>query len=212
MVQKSASRRGRPRSFDENEALAKARDVFWDAGYTATSLDDLSAATGLNRPSLYGAFGDKHSLYSKILADYRSLARSGMATALSAERPLREALALVYELALRLYLPRERSARGCFMIGTAVAEAVADRDVRESLAAGLKEIEAAFEKRFAFAKKNGELEKTANSTGLAKIAAAALYMMAIKSRTGEPRRALEQIAEAALDLICGPPTKKPRTK
>jgi TetR/AcrR family transcriptional regulator, copper-responsive repressor len=212
MVQNSAVKRGRPRSFDESEALAKARDVFWATGYAATSLDDLSAATGLNRPSLYGAFGDKHSLYAKILADYRSSARSGMATALSSDRPLREAVALVYDLALRLYLPRERSARGCFMIGTALTEAVVDRDVRESLAAGLQDIEEAFETRFDLAKKSGELVKSAKPAALAKMAAAALYMMAIKSRTGEPRRALEEIAEAALDLICGAPTKKLRRK
>jgi AcrR family transcriptional regulator len=208
MVQKSQSKRGRPRSFDESEALAKARDVFWDGGYAATSLDDLSAATGLNRPSLYGAFGDKHTLYERILGDYRSSARSAMARALRADRPLREEVSRVYELALQLYLPRERSARGCFMIGTAVTEAVTDREVRESLAAGLNEIEEAFQKRFELAKKNGEIEKNTKPKALAKMAAAALYMMAIKARTGEPRAALEEIAEAALDLTCGTDRKR----
>ena len=63
MVQKADSRRGRPRAYDPETALSQAMAVFWDAGYAATSLDDLSAATGMNRPSLYGAFGDKHALY-----------------------------------------------------------------------------------------------------------------------------------------------------
>ena len=71
LVHKSASQRGRPRQFDPAEVLIKARDAFWSAGYQATSLDRLSEATGLKRPSLYGAFGDKQALYVKLLRIYR---------------------------------------------------------------------------------------------------------------------------------------------
>jgi AcrR family transcriptional regulator len=60
----------RPRTFDEQEVVAAARDVFWERGYAATSVDDLTAATGLGKGSLYGAFGDKHSLYLRALDDY----------------------------------------------------------------------------------------------------------------------------------------------
>ena len=60
----------RPRSFDEHEVVAAARDEFWERGYAATSVDDLTAATGLGKGSLYGAFGDKHSLYLRALDDY----------------------------------------------------------------------------------------------------------------------------------------------
>ena len=58
-------RRGRPRAYEPDVALGKALDLFRTAGFAATSLDDLSAATGMNRPSLYGAFGDKRELYIK---------------------------------------------------------------------------------------------------------------------------------------------------
>ena len=60
----------RPRKFDEGDVVAAVRDEFWNRGYTATSVDDLSAATGLGKGSLYGAFGDKHSLYLRALDDY----------------------------------------------------------------------------------------------------------------------------------------------
>ncbi len=60
----------RPREFDEDDVVAAARDAFWARGYAATSVDDLTAATGLGRGSLYGAFGDKHSLYLRALDDY----------------------------------------------------------------------------------------------------------------------------------------------
>ena len=60
----------RPRTFDEGDVIAAARDEFWERGYAATSVDDLTAATGLGKGSLYGAFGDKHSLYLRVLDDY----------------------------------------------------------------------------------------------------------------------------------------------
>ena len=60
----------RPRTFDESDVVAAARDEFWSRGYAATSVDDLTAATGLGKGSLYGAFGDKHALYLRALDDY----------------------------------------------------------------------------------------------------------------------------------------------
>src|SRR5882672_6717304 len=97
MVQKSSvvptpSRRGRPRGYDPEAALAHAMAAFWDAGYAATSLDDLAAATGMNRPSLYGAFGDKRALYRQAIAAYRANARQKLAAALTDDVPLPEAL------------------------------------------------------------------------------------------------------------------------
>ena len=69
-------RRGRPRAYEPEVALARALDVFWKEGFAATSLDDLSAATGMNRPSLYGAFGDKRELFIKSYQRYRADARA----------------------------------------------------------------------------------------------------------------------------------------
>jgi TetR/AcrR family transcriptional regulator, transcriptional repressor for nem operon len=68
----------RPREFDEATVVQAARDRFWDAGYAATSLSDLSAATGLGKTSLYGAFGDKHALYLRIFDEYSAAAVRGV--------------------------------------------------------------------------------------------------------------------------------------
>src|SRR5919202_1981749 len=62
--------RGRPRGFDPDDALDRAMAAFWDAGFAGTSLDALGAATGLNRPSLYLAFGDKRALYRAAMRRY----------------------------------------------------------------------------------------------------------------------------------------------
>ena len=83
MVQKSGGtaprQRGRPREYDPDDALRRALEVFWKTGYSGTSLDAIAAATGMNRPSLYAAFGDKHALYLKALAHYQTLAGTEMA-------------------------------------------------------------------------------------------------------------------------------------
>ena len=75
---KPAAKRGRPRAYDPAVALARARDTFWGGGYSATSLDDLTEATGMNRPSLYAAFGDKRALYAKAVRHYRDVSRVEM--------------------------------------------------------------------------------------------------------------------------------------
>jgi AcrR family transcriptional regulator len=203
MVQNTAKpRRGRPRAYDPDAALAKALGVFWDAGYSATSLDELSAATGMNRPSLYGAFGDKRALYGQALARYRAGARAAMKQALDPERPLAEGLRRVYAAALESYLPAGAPARGCFMIGTAVTEAAQDAAVRESLREGLREIDRAFEARIRLAQRRGEAARAGDPAMLARLASAALYWLAIRARAGEPRAALERVAEDAVALLC----------
>src|ERR1700723_2997136 len=106
-VQNKPSKRGRPRGYDPDAALTQAMAAFWDAGYAATTLDAISAGTGMNRPSLYAAFGDKRALYGKALDRYQAHARTALAEGLSPDLPLREALRRVYEHALSLYFSGE---------------------------------------------------------------------------------------------------------
>ena len=89
-----AKRRGRPRAYQPEVALGKALDLFRKGGFAATSLDDLSAATGMNRPSLYGAFGDKRELYIKSYQRYREDARAAMIDIFREESPIRKRLPL----------------------------------------------------------------------------------------------------------------------
>jgi TetR/AcrR family transcriptional regulator, copper-responsive repressor len=178
--------------------------VFWDAGFSGTSLDDITAGTGMNRPSLYGAFGDKQALYVQTLERYRAMARAALAEALRPDRPVREALREVYERALALYFSGERGARGCFLIGTALTESVLDGTVRTTLADGLHEIDSAFEARLRLAQQQHELPAYVDPATLAQLASAVLHTLAIRSRAGESRTALLALLDPALDLICGP--------
>jgi TetR/AcrR family transcriptional regulator, copper-responsive repressor len=211
MVQKERTRRGRPRAYDPERALAQVTAAFWDAGYSATSLDDLSAATGMNRPSLYGAFGDKRALYLTAIEGYRAIARTAMRQALPYDCPLRDALVQLYSRAVSLYLSGEHGARGCLLTGTAASEAVMNPEIRRSVRAALEEIDDAFEARLRFARERGDLSSSADSTTLAKLASAVLHTLSIRARTGAPRSALEDLAAGGVELICGS-TKPARRK
>ena len=203
MVQKERARRGRPRAYDPDQALAQATAAFWDAGYSATSLDDLSAATGMNRPSLYGAFGDKRALYLKSIEGYRAMAQAAMQKWLPYEGTLREALGELYDRAISLYLSGEHGARGCLLTSTAATEAVMDPDIRRAARAALEEIDAAFEARIRHGRDHGDLARSADPAMLSKLASAILHTLSIRARTGAPRALLEAIAGSGVELICG---------
>src|SRR5205823_12046544 len=121
-------RRGRPRAYEPEVALGKALDLFRRHGFAATSLDDLSEATGMNRPSLYGAFGDKRELYIKSYQRYRDDARAAMVDIFRNELPIKKRLECIYAVALDIYLSGDSGPRGCFTVMTAASEAVFDSE------------------------------------------------------------------------------------
>ena len=196
-------RRGRPRAYEPDVALARALDLFRKDGFAGTSLDDLSAATGMNRPSLYGAFGDKRALYIKTYERYRSDARAAMQEAFKGDLPLRKRLQRIYAIALDIYLSGEEGPRGCFTVMTAASEAVADPDIRAMVLSGFHELDKAFAICFRRARETGELRPSADPDVLAQMASATIHTIAIRARARTPRKQLEDIVRGAIDLMCG---------
>ena len=195
--------RGRPRGYQPEVALAKALDLFRRDGFAATSLDDLSAVTGMNRPSLYGAFGDKRELYIKSYQRYRDDARAAMLEVFRAEAPLRERLQRIYAIALDIYLGGEYGPRGCFTVMTAASEAVADPQIRALALQGFVELDRAFAACFRLGQERGELPDSADPVVLGQLASATIHTIAIRARTRVPRKELEAIVNGAIDVICG---------
>src|SRR5258705_1237411 len=194
-------RRGRPRAYQPEVALGKALDLFRKGGFAATSLDDLSAATGMNRPSLYGAFGDKRELYIKSYQRYRADARAAMSDIFRDELPIRKRLERIYAVALDIYLSGEAGPRGCFTVMTAASEAVSDPDIRAIVLEGLSELDKAFAACFRLAREKGELAPSANPAVLAQLASATIHSIAIRSRARVPRKELEAIVNGAIDVM-----------
>jgi TetR/AcrR family transcriptional regulator, copper-responsive repressor len=195
-------RRGRPRGYEPEIALGKALDLFRKGGFAATSLDDLSAATGMNRPSLYGAFGDKRELYIKSYQRYRDDARAAMIDIFREELPIRKRLERIYAVALGIYLAGE-SPRGCFTVMTAASEAVADPQIRGMVLEGFSELDKAFANCFRLGREKGELPASADPDVLAQLASATIHTIAIRARAGVPRKELEAIVNGAIGVMIG---------
>jgi AcrR family transcriptional regulator len=196
-------RRGRPRAYEPDVALGKALDLFRTQGFAATSLDDLSEATGMNRPSLYGAFGDKRELYIKSYQRYRADARAAMIDIFKDETPIRRRLERIYAVALDIYLSGESGPRGCFTVMTAASEAVADPDIRAMVLEGFGELDKAFAACFRLAREKGELPESADPAALAQLASATIHTIAIRARARVSRKELEAIVKGALDVMVG---------
>src|SRR6202521_4336370 len=190
----AARRRGRPRQYDPERALAKAAEVFWKRGYAATSLDDLVAATGMNRPSLYAAFGDKRDIYLKTLARYREQSRAIGVEILADDPPLRIFLKRFYEAAIDLYRAGGAEARGCYSISTAPAQATTDPAVRAFLAASIDGTAAFLCGLITKARERGEVLSSAEPEALAQLATATLHTIAVRSRVGVSRKQLGALA------------------
>jgi TetR/AcrR family transcriptional regulator, copper-responsive repressor len=215
MVQKAAptlaepapKRRGRPRAFEPETALTRAMDVFWQDGFAATSLDDLSAATGLNRPSLYGTFGDKRALYLRAYRQYRKRVNEEFAPLFQARAPLRAKLRRILLAALELYLSGEEGPRGCFTVLTTSSDAVADPEVRALVAEAIDSTDRAFGRLFADARAAGELPAGADPRALARLASATIHTLSIRARARIPKAQILPVIDGAVTTICGPKSR-----
>ena len=211
MVQKSAGKvpkpalrgRGRPRAFEPETALAQAMDVFWSDGFAATSLDDISAATGLNRPSLYGAFGDKRALYLQAYGQYRKRVNESFAPLFAAREPLRVKLRRILTAALDLYLSGPDGPRGCFTVLSAASDVISDPDLHTLVSKAIDGTDRAFGRLFAEGRAAGELPTSADPRRLARMASATIHTLSVRARARVPRAEIEPIIDDAVVTICG---------
>ncbi|WP_277758119.1 TetR/AcrR family transcriptional regulator [Pseudomonas sp. A34-9] len=196
--------RGRPRAYDPQTALQQALGVFWNTGYSGASLDSIATAAGMNRPSLYAAFGDKHALYIKALDQYWDTAHAAMQAALTdSSLTLAQALRGFYEGQLAIYFSGDGQPRGCFAIGTATTEAVEDPEIRNVLSARLSQLDADLEARLQTAIDAGELKPDSDLAALAVITSSLLHSISIRARAGKSRDELTAIVRNAVSVICG---------
>jgi AcrR family transcriptional regulator len=183
----------------------RALDAFWETGFAATSLDKLVAATGMNRPSLYAAFGDKKSIYLMALSRFSDQLGSALGGALLNDGPVADALTAYLSTALDTYVTDGGRQRGCFAICTAVVEAPSDPDIKSALADVIKRIDGAIELRLRRAKTEGELPQSADPAALARLFGAAQHSLAVRARAGIARRDLDLLARDAVRVILPPP-------
>lgn len=193
--------RGRPRGFSEEIVLGKALEAFWEGGFEATSLDDLSAATGLNRPSLYASFGDKEAIYLAALKMWTQSLRASLVQALDPQLPVASALLAFYQTALELY--SSGSGRGCMAVCTAPSAIGEHPAIRQMLADILRELDSGLETYLRHAQARGALSPHLDPSLTAQMASAILHSLAIRARAGQSREQLLGLAQAASLLLTG---------
>ena len=196
--------RGRPRKTDPGDVLETAAKVFWERGFDGTSMNELSAITGMAKPGLYATFGDKEALYAKALEHYfSSLGRPMLDDLENSPDPidvvLRRFLTHVAEAALDKAGPS-----GCFIVNSMV-ECASKHDPLERIGRDISRVRlAAFDRRFALARKRGELLADADTTSLATFYVAQALALALMARAGADMATLDRLIDVAMTAL---PTK-----
>lgn len=188
--------RGRPRAFDADAALERALQVFWRQGYEGTSLSDLTEATGLNRPSLYAAFGNKEALFRKALDRYAE--RGGRFLRDAVKEPTARAVVERLLQAAADRVTRPGNPQGCLTVRGALACAPQAEAIRQELAARRAEDEQLLRHRLERAQAEGELPPEADPADLARYVATVYQGMSVQAAGGASRQALRRVAELAL--------------
>ncbi|WP_261568217.1 TetR/AcrR family transcriptional regulator [Frankia gtarii] len=193
----------RPRTFDEDQVVCAARDQFRTTGYTATSLDDLTAATGLGRGSLYGAFGDKHALFLRALDSYRDEAIAAIRADLStAGSPLMRLAAHVHAMAA--FVIGDTAQRGCLMAKSAAELASTDPEVARRVNQFLTEAHGLLAECIDAAQRAGELAPGHDPAQQANLVLVVLRGMEAVIRCGAPPSMVRDAAEQILALLPRP--------
>ncbi|HZO94822.1 MAG TPA: TetR/AcrR family transcriptional regulator [Candidatus Baltobacteraceae bacterium] len=201
MIQKSVRPRGRPRSFDENAALEKATQVFWLKGYDGVTIDDLVDGMGVGRPSLYSIFGDKRTIFLRVLKAYAETKGALAAHALLAPATLRDSLAGF--LRFNVTSATEKgSASGCLLM--CVAPLVDDAEVRQFVRNAAVGAVALVERRFQSGISAGEIPSDFPVAARASQVLDLARGLTMRAQMGVSRRTLLKDAEAAADLVLLP--------
>ena len=198
MSQEMPRPRGRPRTFDEDEALQKAIRVFWEKGYDAVTVDDLVAGMGVARPSLYAVFGDKAALFMRSLRAYAEGLRGGAMKALLGPPSVHDAIGALLAHAVKS-ATTEGSPPGCLLV--CVAPAVDDPAVRDFLVRGSAQAVALVEQRLRSAVDAGELPHDFPVAVRARHVFDLSTGMVNRARLGASRAQLLKDAEDAAALV-----------
>jgi AcrR family transcriptional regulator len=187
---------GRPREFDADQALDRALQIFWQKGYEGASLPELTAAMGINRPSLYAAFGNKEALFRRAMERYVSGPAAYFGAAL--EQPTSRAVVeCVLQGAIDL-VTGAGNPRGCFLVQGALACGAMAQPARDALAKRRNSGIVRLKRRFKRAVAEGDLPPACPPDDLARYVVAVVHGMSVQAAGGATRQQLQRVAKLAL--------------
>jgi AcrR family transcriptional regulator len=190
---------GRPRAFDAGKALDKAMKVFWQKGYEGASLSDLTDAMGINRPSLYAAFGNKEELFRKSLDRYSEGPAAYFGKALE-EPSARAVIEMLLECSVNL-LSDPRNPRGCLAVQSALCCGDDSDCVRREARARRVKAQDRIRERFERARSEGDLPRNIEPADLARYISILLNGLSVQAANGAKRDEMQRAVAIALKAL-----------
>jgi TetR/AcrR family transcriptional repressor of nem operon len=193
---------GRPREFDEHQALERATEVFWAKGYEAASLHDLTEAMGLSKSSLYETFGSKHELFLATIDHYNETVASRNAASVIAEASSPKAgIAAVFHGIIGKMAAGNGERRGCYIGNCAVEVAPHDPAAAAKVCNGLGHTEDAFYCAVTRAQEMGEIATARDARALARYLTSSLNGLIVMAKANPDREALDDVARIVLGAL-----------
>ncbi|MEQ4719906.1 TetR/AcrR family transcriptional regulator [Nonomuraea sp. B19D2] len=189
---------GRPRKFEEDRAIEAAMRAFWSAGYEATSTQELCAATGLGRSSIYNTFASKHDLFEKALRRYMEQRNAALAELLDADLPLKEKIRTVLWWAVD---PDPGEPPGCLVVNSMTELAPHDPQIAALLRRDNDRRRQMVRAAIETGRARGEIDPDKDPLALAHFVFATVSGLRVAARGGTDRDGLESIAKTALSVF-----------
>jgi AcrR family transcriptional regulator len=189
--------RGRPRAFDRDEALGKAMQVFWAQGYEGASLGELTEAMGINKPSLYAAFGCKEALFREAVQYYNGVECAALNQAMETEPTARAAIEAVLRINAGTYASAG-TPPGCMVVLASMLGSQENAEVRSFLATMRKEGQRGLSQRIERGIREKDVPAKADAAKLAAYYTTVIHGLSIQALDGAPARELQSIVDCAM--------------
>ncbi len=190
---------GRPRGFDEEAALEAAMRVFWAKSYEGATMADLTEAMGINRSSMYAAFGDKESLFRRAVERYRMGPMTYIREALALPT-LKEVVVALLQNSVE-FLTTPGNPKGCLSITAAMACGNDAETVRDAMIEWRKQGEIAIKRRVQQARRSGDLDKSINAPDFAHYLSILMSGLGVQAANGATKAELKRYTEIALKFL-----------
>lgn len=189
-------RTGRPRGFCVEDALDRAMTVFWQHGYEGASMSELTAAMGINSPSLYACFGSKEGLFRSVLERYDERRKTFMESVLAAPTAAKVAEAYLHGVADFAVDTSGKNPPGCLLLQSGLS--CGDSEIPDEMARHRAEKEAALCERFEQARKQGDLSESASPAALARYLMTVSNGICVQAASGASAEELQEVAAMAM--------------
>jgi len=190
----------RVKTFDENEVLTKAMNLFWKRGYAATSVQDLVTCLGINRASLYDTFGDKEQLFKKSFELYRTTNKEGLIQFFKSRPYVKEGFSELFQNAIQEAIT-DKDRKGCFVVNTTTELIPNDENLLEILESNKKDIEIIFYEYLKKGKESGQLITTQNLKSVASLFYILYNGIRVVSKVSTDKKKLNDSVNVALALL-----------